>query len=189
MLLPLTAEDPNNKTFRYEGHDIITLQKIVEREYKVPEPQTSQELISYYAQKIAKAVNLPSQFSLLAPKVKDFFENKAFGRWVDLEKRVTVRAMATPVAAYVYRNSPKRSEAIKHRRTGTAIAWSAANAFKLPAVSVVREKYAHEADHCVLNMVPCDNEFELASPSSWMTPGRSRILKAPTAVRIFDRLH
>ena len=68
MLLPLTAEDPNNKTFRYEGHDIITLQKIVEREYKVPEPQTSQELISYYSQKIAKAVNLPSQFSLLTQK-------------------------------------------------------------------------------------------------------------------------
>ena len=36
MLLPLGADDPNNKTFRYEGHDIITLQKIVERDYKVP---------------------------------------------------------------------------------------------------------------------------------------------------------
>jgi len=38
MLLPLGADDPNNKTFRYEGHDIITLQKIVERDYKVPQP-------------------------------------------------------------------------------------------------------------------------------------------------------
>src|SRR5437870_8284175 len=44
MLLPLTPDGPNNKTFRYEGHDIITLQKIVERDYKVPEPQTAQEL-------------------------------------------------------------------------------------------------------------------------------------------------
>jgi type III restriction enzyme len=52
MLLPLTPDDPNNKTFRYEGHDIITLQKIVERDYKVPEPQTSQELIGYYARRI-----------------------------------------------------------------------------------------------------------------------------------------
>ena len=47
MLLPLTAEDPNNKTFRYEGHDIVTLEKIVERDYKVPEPQTAQEVIGY----------------------------------------------------------------------------------------------------------------------------------------------
>ena len=62
MLLPLGADDPNNKTFRYEGHDIITLQKIVERDYKVPEPQTAQELIGYYARRIAEAVKLPSQF-------------------------------------------------------------------------------------------------------------------------------
>src|SRR5437016_605953 len=77
MLLPLTADDPNNKTFRYEGHDIITLQKIVERDYKVPEPQTAQELIGYYARRIAEAVKLPSQFAALAPKIRDFFENKA----------------------------------------------------------------------------------------------------------------
>ena len=95
MLLPLTPDDPNNKTFRYEGHDIITLQKIVERDYKVPEPQTAQELIGYYARRIAEAVKLPSQFASLAPKVREFFENKAFGRWVDLNDMVTVRAMST----------------------------------------------------------------------------------------------
>ncbi len=96
ILLPLTVDDPNTKTFRYEGHDIITLQRIVERDYKVPEPQTAEELIGYYARLIAAAVKLPSQFSILAPKVRDFFENKAFGRWVDIEKHETVRAMATP---------------------------------------------------------------------------------------------
>src|SRR5437868_360884 len=161
MLLPLTAEDPNNKTFRYEGHDIITLQKIVERDYKVPEPQTSQELISYYAQRIAKAVNLPSQFSLLAPKVKDFFENKAFGRWVDLEKRETVRAMATPVAAYVCTEEFKRvlkqlSIAEQEPQLlGPSRMLSSCQPFPW-------SRKVHEADHSVLNMVPCDNEFELA---------------------------
>ena len=101
MLLPLTPDDPNNKTFRYEGHDIITLLKIVERDYKVPEPQTAQELIGYYARRIAEAVKLPSQFAALAPKIREFFENKAFGRWVDLSEMVTVRAMSTQVASYV----------------------------------------------------------------------------------------
>jgi type III restriction enzyme len=161
MLLPVTAEDPNNKTFRYEGHDIITLQKIVEREYKVPEPQTSQELISYYSQKIAKAVNLPSQFSLLAPKVKDFFENKAFGRWVDLEKRETVRAMATPVAAYVCMEEFKR--VLKQ----LSIAEQEPELLGPPRMLSSCQPFpwsrkVHQADHCVLNMVPCDNEFELA---------------------------
>lgn len=161
MLLPLTAEDPNNKTFRYEGHDIITLQKIVERDYKVPEPQTAQELIGYYARRIAEAVKLPSQFSVLAPKVKDFFENKAFGRWVDLEKRETVRAMATPVAAYVC------TEEFKRVLKRMSIAEQEPQLLGPPRMLSSCQPFpwsrkVHEADHCVLNMVPCDNEFELA---------------------------
>src|SRR5580700_2176476 len=101
MLLPLTPDDPNNKTFRYEGHDIITLEKMVERDYTIPEPQTAQEVIGYYSRRIAEAVKLPSQFAALAPKVKEFFEQKAFGQTVDLSDIVVVRAMGTPVAHYV----------------------------------------------------------------------------------------
>jgi type III restriction enzyme len=159
MLLPLTADDPNNKTFRYEGHDIITLQKIVERDYKVPEPQTAQELIGYYARRIAEAVKLPSQFALLAPKVREFFENKAFGRWVDLEKLETVRAMATPVASYVCieefkkvlkqlsiaEQQPQLLEPARMLSTCQPFPWS---------------RKVFEANHCVFNMVPCDNDFE-----------------------------
>ena len=161
MLLPLTAEDPNNKTFRYEGHDIITLQKIVERDYKVPEPQTSQELIGYYARRIAEAVKLPSQFSLLAPKVREFFENKAFGRWVDLNDHVTIRAMATPVASYVC------TEEFKRVLKGLSIAEQEPQLLEPARLLSSCQPFpwsrkVYEADHCVFNMVPCDNDFEKA---------------------------
>ena len=56
MLLPLTADDPNNQTFRYEGQDIITLLKVVERDKRYP-CETAQEVIGYYARRIAKASN------------------------------------------------------------------------------------------------------------------------------------
>ncbi len=101
VLLPLTQDDPNAKTFRYEGLDIITLQKVVEREYVIPEPQTAQEIIGYYARRIAQELKLPSQFAALAPKVRDFFERKAFGRQVDLDDPVTIKAISTQVAAHV----------------------------------------------------------------------------------------
>src|ERR1019366_1063023 len=101
ILLPLTADDPRNKTFRYEGYDIITLRKEVERDYTIPEPQTAQEVIGYYSRRIAEAVKLPSQFAALAPKVREFFEQKAFGQAVDLSDAVVVKAMGTPVAHYV----------------------------------------------------------------------------------------
>jgi type III restriction enzyme len=159
MLLPLTADDPNNKTFRYEGHDIITLQKIVERDYRVPEPQTAQELIGYYARRIAEAVKLPSQFAALAPKVRQFFEEKAFGRWVDLNDMATVRAMSTQVAYYVCtqeftrvlkqlsiaEQEPQLLEPARLLSSCQPFPWS---------------RKVYEADHCVFNMVPCDNDFE-----------------------------
>jgi len=159
MLLPLTPDDPNNKTFRYEGHDIITLQKIVERDYKVPEPQTAQELIGYYARRIAEAVKLPSQFAALAPKIREFFENKAFGRWVDLSDMVTVRAMSTQVASYVC--IQEFSRVLKQLSIADQVPELIVPARLLstcPPFPWSRKVY--EANHCVFNMVPCDNDFE-----------------------------
>src|ERR1043166_5160781 len=46
-VLPRKEGDATAKSFRYEGFDIITLQKMVEREYKIPEPQTPEEVIGY----------------------------------------------------------------------------------------------------------------------------------------------
>ena len=63
-------------------------------------------------------MKLPAQFAALAPKVRDFFENKAFGRWVDLNDMVTVRAMSTQVASYVCIQEFSRvSETVEHRRS------------------------------------------------------------------------
>ena len=75
------------RTFRYEGYDLITLQKLIERDYTIPAPQTAEEVIGYYARRIAQDVKLPSQFAALAPKVREFLETKAFGGPVDSERR------------------------------------------------------------------------------------------------------
>ena len=42
------------------GYDIITLQKLIEREYSIPEPQTAEEVIGYYARRIAQEVKILS---------------------------------------------------------------------------------------------------------------------------------
>ena len=101
IVLPMGDDDPRSKTFTYEGYDIITLKKEFEREYTIPEPQTAQEVIGYYARRIAEAVKLPAQFAALAPKVREFFEQKAFGHPADLSEPAVVKAMSTPVAHYV----------------------------------------------------------------------------------------
>src|SRR5208337_4527289 len=58
-VLPRKQDDAVAKSFRYEGYDLITLQKLIEREYTIPEPQTAEEVIGYYARRIAQDVKLP----------------------------------------------------------------------------------------------------------------------------------
>ena len=99
--LPKKRGTPEEETFRYEGYDIITLEKLVEREYSVPEVQTAQEVISYYAKRIAQEVKLPSQFAALAPKVREFLETRLFGEPVNLDDREIIRAISSNVAQYV----------------------------------------------------------------------------------------
>ena len=100
-VLPRKQDDAAAKTFRYEGYDIITLQKLIEREYSIPEPQTAEEVIGYYARRIAQDVKLPSQFSALAPKVREFLETKAFGEPVTLNEPAMIKAISSNVAQYV----------------------------------------------------------------------------------------
>ena len=76
--LPRKAGDIAVETFHYEGYDFITLQKLVERDYTMPEVQTPQEVISYYAKRIAQDVKLPAQFAALAPKVREFLRDARF---------------------------------------------------------------------------------------------------------------
>lgn len=99
--LPMKAHDLAAQRFSYEGTDIVTLEKLIEREYTIPEPQTAEEVISYYAKRIAQDVKLPSQFASIAPKVRAFLEQRAFGHEVDLSSKDVVRAISTPVAAYL----------------------------------------------------------------------------------------
>ena len=101
---PVLPRKPNDKaaqTFRYEGKDIITLEKIIDREYTIPEARTAEEVVSYYAKLIAQDVRLPSQFAALAPKVHEFLANKAFGQSVDLSSPEMIKAISTPVAGYL----------------------------------------------------------------------------------------
>lgn len=159
ILLPMSGDDPRNKTFKYEGYDIITLQKEVERDYTIPEPQTAQEVIGYYSRRIAEAVKLPSQFAALAPKVREFFEQKAFGQWVDLNDHEIVKAMSTPVAHYVCvdvfskalkkltiaEQEPTLLEPERMLSTCQPFPWS---------------RQVWEGVKTVFNLVPCDNGFE-----------------------------
>lgn len=178
IVLPMSEDDPRSKTFTYEGYDIITLKKEFEREYTIPEPQTAQEVIGYYSRRIAEAVKLPALFAALAPKVREFFEQKAFGHPVDLNDHAIVKAMSTPVAHYVCvdvfkkalqaltieEQTPQLLEPARMLSACQPFPWS---------------RPVWEGQKCIFNLVACDNDFEREF---------AKFLDNATDVRAFSKL-
>ena len=158
-VLPRKQDDAVAKTFRYEGYDIITLQKLIEREYTIPEPQTAEEVIGYYARRIAQDVKLPSQFSVLAPKVREFLETKAFGEPVTLNEPAMIKAISSNVAQYV--TVKTFAEALR-KLVVSELEPELLNAGRSLSETLPFpwSRATLAADKCIFNLVPCHNEFE-----------------------------
>jgi type III restriction enzyme len=159
--LPIVEKQEEIKTFVYEGIDIITKEKLLEREFKIPPAQTPEEVIGYYARRIAQDLKLPAQFAALAPKIREFFRKKAFGQEVDLYNPRIIRAMSTNVASYVVCKEFERAlkdvivEEITPRLETSARMLSETAPFPF-------SRKLHESKKTVFNYVACDNEFELS---------------------------
>ncbi len=157
--LPRKPSDKDIQKFQYSAFDIITMEKLFEREYAIKDAQRPDEIVSYYAKLIATNLKLPSQFSALAPKVWDFFENRAFGEKVNLEDPTIVRAMNHRIAGYVVLDvfgkalKEKIIEQLEPTIEGEERKLSAMEPFAF-------SRSVLEARKCVFNLVPCDNDFE-----------------------------
>jgi type III restriction enzyme len=157
--LPIRENDAAAQTFKYEGYDIITLQKLIERDYSIPEPQTSQEVISYYAKRITLDVKLPSQFAVLVPKVREFLETKAFGQRVMLDGPVMIKAISSNVAQYV--TVKTFVEALRGLVVEELTPHLLNEGRKLSDTQPFPySRPTCEARKTVFNLVPCDNDFE-----------------------------
>ncbi|TEU15141.1 MAG: hypothetical protein E3J21_14035 [Anaerolineales bacterium] len=159
--LPKKEGDAAAEEFTYEGYDIITLEKLIEREYTIPEVQTCQEVISYYAKRIASDLKLPSQFAALVPKIRQFLQTQAFGEPVNLDEPMMIKAISHPVAqhvtvkvfvaalreAVVEEQTPTLEQAGRSLSTTEGFPWSR------PTLAATKT---------VFNLVAADNPFEKA---------------------------
>jgi type III restriction enzyme len=160
-ILPRKATDVAAQTFRYEGYDLISLEKLIERDYTLPEAQTSQEIISYYAKRIAQDVKLPSQFAALAPKVRAFLETRAFGERVHLDDPVILKAINSNVAQYVtVQTFIKALRPLVVQELEPHLIDAGRRLSETPPFPYSRPTL--QARKTVFNLVPCGNEFEKA---------------------------
>jgi type III restriction enzyme len=158
-VLPRKQDDAAAKTFRYEGYDIITLQKVLERKYDIPEPQTAEEVIGYYARRIAQDVKLPSQFAALAPKVREFLESKAFGGPVDLNDPGMIKTIGSNVAQYVtVKTFVEALRKLVIEELQPQLLSAGRRLSETPPFPWSRATTA--AGKSVFNLVPCHNDYE-----------------------------
>ncbi len=159
-ILPFKGKDlGETKTFIYEGRDILTDEKLLEREYTIPPAQTVEEVIGYYARRIAQNIKLPSHFALIAPKVREFFEYKAFGKKIDINDVNAIPAISSNIASYVVIKEFERALreiVIEHKEPQLL----SANRFLSLTVPFPTSKKVLEAKKSVFNYTPCDNDFE-----------------------------
>jgi type III restriction enzyme len=147
------------RSFMYEGRDILTDEVLFTNEYQIPEAQTAEEIVGYYARKIALEIKLPSHFAFIAPKVKEFFRYKAFGIEVDLTDKAVIKAMGSSIAHFVVVKEfsrilralvleEKEPELLPSER-------------KLSSTSPFpTSKQLLDAKKTVFNYVACDNDYE-----------------------------
>ena len=157
--LPRKPTEADMKKFHYEAFDILTLEKLFERQYTIKEAQRPDEIVSYYAKLIASSLKLPSQFSALAPKVWDFFEKRAFGNKVDMYSPAIIQTMNHRIAGYVVLDvfakalKDKIVEQVEPSIEGESRPLSTMEPFAF-------SRSVLDARKCVFNLVPCDNDFE-----------------------------
>ena len=159
--LPFREEDAKTTTFIYEGRDILTDELLLQREYTIPPAQTAQEVIGYYARRVASNVKLPSQFAALVPKLREFFEKKAFGKEVNLEDPAVIKAMSTNLASYVVTKEFERAlrDLVIEDKTPELLTPKRMLS-TTPPFPYSRKIF--EAKKSVFNYVACDNELEYA---------------------------
>jgi type III restriction enzyme len=157
--LPRVGDKETESKFHYEGRDILTLEKLFDRDYVIPTPRTSQEIVSYYAQVIAQELKLPSQFAYLAPKVRDFLKYRAFGAEVDLDAPDILPALGKRLTMFVTKDV--FIKLLKDKITLPQIPTLESPGRKISTLAAF--PWSQAAPVCrktVLNKVPCDSGFE-----------------------------
>jgi type III restriction enzyme len=160
--LRIRLENMDPRKFKYEGFDVVTDAKELEREYTIPDHQTVQEVIGFYARRIAAEVKLPSQFAALAPKVREFFERRfIYPEGASLEDPKVVRFIATPFVHHVTVRT--FAKALRPLTVAELEPQVLAPARPLSAcIPFPWSHAAHEAKKTVFNFVACENAYETA---------------------------
>ena len=177
--IPQLSIKLENKVFKttYRAIDMVTGAVQIERNWNLPVPQDVKSVIAYYTGRILNELNLSNMFADIYPIVKDYIQKKLFDQIVNLEDpRVLFQISQSEVEEKIIKvfveslkdlafteREPSKFDRIKISETQPFV-WT---------------KKVHQANKCLFNYVPCDNDLEV---------NFSRFLDSADDVKAFSKL-
>jgi type III restriction enzyme len=159
--LPSLSIPLENKVLEMEyiAVDMIKGMEVIKRKWDLPVPQDSKSVIAYYTDQILKRLKIGNDFASFYPLVKGYVKEKLFTERVNLEDpRVLYKLSSYEVQEKLInlfvnalRNmtfkerEPEKKDTIKLSDTRPFV-WT---------------KLVYQANKCIFNYVPCDNDFEV----------------------------
>lgn len=93
--LPLAAE-LRSETVDYTGRDLPTGQVIEQARYPLPVADHPEPMLAWYVRELARDTRVTGQFAVLAPLVRGYIEERAFGGPVDMADRLVLQTLREP---------------------------------------------------------------------------------------------
>jgi type III restriction enzyme len=159
--LPSLSIPLENKVLdmEYVAVDMLKGMEVIKRKWDLPVPQDSKSVIAYYTDQILKRLKIGNDFASFYPLVKGYVKEKLFTERVNLEDpRVLYKLSSYEVQEKLInlfvnalRNmtfkerEPEKKDTIKLSDTRPFV-WT---------------KLVYQANKCIFNYVPCDNDFEV----------------------------
>jgi type III restriction enzyme len=156
LLIPL-----ENKILEmeYEARHMIKDVVVIRRKWDLPVPQDSKSVIAYYTDQILKQLKIGGAFATFCPLVKKYVIEKLFSEPVNLDDPRVLYKLSSPevqeklINLFVSKfkdmtfveREPEKRDFIKLSNTKPFV-WS---------------KMVYQANKCIFNYVPCDNDFEV----------------------------
>ncbi len=168
-----------NKVFKttYKAVDMVTGAVQVERNWDLPVPQDVKSVIAYYTGRILKELNLSNMFADLYPIVKEYIEKKLFDQEVNLEDpRVLFQISEPELQNKLIKNFVDNLKDLAFTDREATIFDRIRLSDTQPFVWT---KKVYQANKCIFNYVPCDNDLEV---------NFARFLDSVNDVKVFSKL-
>ena len=93
--LPLPGE-LRSSGVEYVGRDMLTGQEVDRASYALDRPYDPVAVLAWFVQEVQRDTRLTGQFAVLAPLVRGYLQERAFGGPVDLEDPLVLQALEVP---------------------------------------------------------------------------------------------